>query len=75
MPRVPCQPIPLTPYLGSYEKTHEHVDDHEPDHQQGGGHRNDQERRDFTINTLLQNLHTGEITDPLGSGFVASAAG
>ncbi len=23
-------------------------------------------RRDFTINTLLQNLHTGEILDPLG---------
>jgi poly(A) polymerase len=25
-------------------------------------------RRDFTINTLLENLHTGEIQDPLGKG-------
>jgi poly(A) polymerase len=28
----------------------------------------DAERRDFTINTLLENLHTGEIHDPLGKG-------
>lgn len=28
----------------------------------------DAERRDFTVNTLLENLHTGEITDPLGRG-------
>ena len=28
----------------------------------------DAERRDFTINTLLENLHTGEIFDPLGRG-------
>lgn len=28
----------------------------------------DAARRDFTINTLLENLHTGEITDPLGRG-------
>ncbi len=26
-------------------------------------------RRDFTINTLLQNLHTGEISDPLGRAY------
>jgi poly(A) polymerase len=25
-------------------------------------------RRDFTVNTLLRNLHTGELRDPLGSG-------
>jgi poly(A) polymerase len=25
-------------------------------------------RRDFTVNTLLKNLHTGELRDPLGSG-------
>jgi poly(A) polymerase len=25
-------------------------------------------RRDFTVNTLLENLHTGEIVDPLGIG-------
>jgi poly(A) polymerase len=25
-------------------------------------------RRDFTVNTLLENLHTGEIVDPLGTG-------
>ncbi len=28
--------------------------------------REDALRRDFTINTLLENLHTGEIVDPLG---------
>ncbi len=26
----------------------------------------DAKRRDFTVNTLLENLHTGEIADPLG---------
>lgn len=25
-------------------------------------------RRDFTVNTLLENLHTGEVVDPLGVG-------
>lgn len=29
----------------------------------------DAKRRDFTINTLLQNLHSGEINDPLGQAF------
>lgn len=28
----------------------------------------DARRRDFTINTLLRNLHTGELLDPLGTG-------
>lgn len=28
----------------------------------------DARRRDFTVNTLLENLHTGEIRDPLGQG-------
>ena len=28
----------------------------------------DAQRRDFTINTLLQGLHSGEILDPLGTG-------
>ena len=28
----------------------------------------DAQRRDFTINTLLRNLHTGERVDPLGTG-------
>ncbi len=26
-------------------------------------------RRDFTVNTFLENLHTGEITDPTGLGY------
>ncbi len=30
--------------------------------------REDAERRDFTVNTLMENLHTGEIVDPLGTG-------
>jgi poly(A) polymerase len=29
----------------------------------------DARRRDFTINTLLENLHTGELTDPLGLAY------
>lgn len=29
----------------------------------------DAERRDFTINTFLENLHTGEIRDPTGRGY------
>ncbi len=28
----------------------------------------DARRRDFTVNTFLQNLHSGEIVDPLGTG-------
>lgn len=37
-----------------------------PDTVQPGTLLDDARRRDFTINTLLQNLHTNEITDPLG---------
>lgn len=36
---------------------------------QPGTLMDDARRRDFTINTLLQNLHTGEITDPLGRAY------
>lgn len=32
-------------------------------------------RRDFTINTFLENLHTGEITDPTGRGYADLEAG
>ncbi|HEX5324241.1 MAG TPA: HD domain-containing protein [Capsulimonadaceae bacterium] len=35
----------------------------------------DARRRDFTINTLLENLHTKEIRDPLGSAFPDLDAG
>ncbi len=31
--------------------------------------QDDAKRRDFTINTLLENLHTGAITDPLGLAY------
>jgi poly(A) polymerase len=34
----------------------------------------DAQRRDFTVNTFLENLHTGEIIDPLGCGFSDLAA-
>jgi len=29
----------------------------------------DAARRDFTVNTLMRNLHSGELRDPLGQGF------
>ncbi len=32
-------------------------------------------RRDFTVNTFLENLHTGEITDPTGFGYADLQAG
>jgi poly(A) polymerase len=35
----------------------------------------DARRRDFTLNTLLENLHTGELVDPLGSGRADLAQG
>jgi poly(A) polymerase len=35
----------------------------------------DARRRDFTINTLLENLHTGEIRDPLGMAFADLESG
>jgi poly(A) polymerase len=41
-------------------------DSRRPDHVEPGTLADDARRRDFTINTLLENLHTGEITDPLG---------
>lgn len=44
-------------------------DSRKPSDVQPGTLVDDARRRDFTINTLLQNLHTGEITDPLGTGF------
>ena len=34
----------------------------------------DAQRRDFTVNTFLENLHTGEITDPLGRAYHDLAA-
>ena len=34
----------------------------------------DARRRDFTVNTFLQNLHTGEILDPLGTAHADLAA-
>lgn len=35
----------------------------------------DAQRRDFTVNTFLENLHSGEIVDPLGVGHADLAAG
>ncbi len=40
-----------------------------PDSVEPGTLADDARRRDFTINTLLQSLDTGEITDPLGKAF------
>jgi len=37
-----------------------------PDSVEPGTLADDARRRDFTINTLLENLHTGEVSDPLG---------
>lgn len=37
-----------------------------PEAVEPGTLQDDAGRRDFTINTLLENLHTGEVTDPLG---------
>ena len=44
-------------------------DSRKPDVVEPGTLLQDATRRDFTINTLLQNLHTGEITDPLGRAY------
>ncbi len=46
-----------------------------PETVKAGTLQDDARRRDFTINTLLQNLHTGEITDPLGRAFADIDAG
>ncbi len=44
-------------------------DSRKPDTVEPGTLADDAKRRDFTINTLLQNLETGEIIDPLGRAF------
>ncbi len=44
-------------------------DSRKPDTVAPGTLADDARRRDFTINTLLQNLNTGEVTDPLGRAF------
>ena len=44
-------------------------DSRKPDQVRPGTLADDARRRDFTINTLLENLHTGEITDPLGLAY------
>ena len=46
------------------------ADSRRPDQVRPGTLVDDARRRDFTINTLLENLHTGEITDPLGRAYV-----
>ena len=46
-----------------------------PDSVEPGTLADDAKRRDFTINTLLQSLETGEITDPLGLALADLKAG
>lgn len=46
-----------------------------PDSVEAGTLQDDAKRRDFTLNTLLQSLDTGEITDPLGRAFADIDAG
>ncbi len=50
-------------------------DSRKPDSVEPGTLADDARRRDFTINTLLQSLETGEITDPLGRAFSDIRAG
>lgn len=50
-------------------------DSRKPSDVKPGTLADDARRRDFTINTLLQNLHTGEITDPLGKAYSDLQAG
>ncbi len=50
-------------------------DSRKPDSVRPGTLAEDATRRDFTLNTLLQNLHTGEIVDPLGRAFADLEAG
>ena len=50
-------------------------DSRKPDSVRPGTLAEDATRRDFTINTLLQNLHTGEIVDPLGRAYADLEAG
>ena len=51
-----------------------HADSRKPDVRQGTLHE-DVYRRDFTINTLLQNLHTGEMLDLTGRALADLQAG
>ncbi|MGI4788833.1 MAG: CCA tRNA nucleotidyltransferase [Janthinobacterium lividum] len=44
-------------------------DSRKPETVEAGTLSDDARRRDFTINTLMENLQTGEITDPLGKAF------
>ena len=50
-------------------------DSRKPDSVEAGTLADDAKRRDFTINTLLRSLETGEITDPLGKAFSDLDAG
>ncbi len=50
-------------------------DSRKPSDVQPGTLADDARRRDFTINTLLQNLDTGETLDPLGKAHADIAAG
>ena len=51
------------------------TDSRKPESVRPGTLAEDATRRDFTINTLLQNLHTGEIVDPLGRAYADLEAG
>jgi poly(A) polymerase len=45
------------------------ADSRKPDMVKPGTIAEDSQRRDFTINTLLERLHTGEVLDPTGKAF------
>ena len=51
------------------------ADSRKPDSVRPGTLAEDATRRDFTINTLLQNLHSGEIVDPLSRAYADLEAG
>jgi len=51
------------------------ADSRKPDTVRPGTLAEDATRRDFTLNTLLQNLHSGEIVDPLGRAYADLEAG
>ena len=51
------------------------ADSRKPDSVRPGTLAEDATRRDFTLNTLLQNLHSGEIVDPLGRAYADLEAG